>query len=194
MEAERDRLAESLRGTTLNFKSFVPLLVKYNLAPQFPTYYSHSYLNEAALGRSDLKSLDTANRQAMKAYLKNIETMERLTRINTNLRLLEKHQRELLAAEKRTIDVELVGLRIGDFVLVTFPGELVVQIGLNIKQRSPHEHTFVAGYTNGYIYYAPTAEQLQNVGGAQEDSDCILAPAWQKLFEDKAADMLRRLR
>ena len=29
--------------------------------------------------------------------------------------------------------------------------------------------TFVAGYTNGYIYYAPTAEQLLNPGAAQED-------------------------
>ena len=104
----------------------VPLLVKYKLSPEFPTYYSHSYLNEEALGRKDLKDLDAANRQAIKAYLSNIDTMEKLTRINTNLRLLKKHQQDLLSAEKRTIDVEVVGLRIGDFVLVTFPGELVV--------------------------------------------------------------------
>ena len=194
MEAERDRLASSLGGTTLNFKTFVPLLVKYNLSPEFPTYYSHSYLNEEALGRKDLKDLDAANRQAIKAYLSNIDTMEKLTRINTNLRLLRKHQQDLLSADKRTIDVEVVGLRIGDFVLVTFPGELVVEIGLNVKKRSPYATTFVAGYTNGYIYYAPTAEQLRNVGGAQEDSDCILAPAWQKLFEDKADEVLRDLR
>jgi len=78
-------------------------------------------------------------------------------------------------------------------VLLTFPGELTAQIGLNIKQRSPHPLTFVAGYTNGYIYYAPTAEQLRNVGGTQEDSDCILDPAWQKIYEAKAAEMLRAL-
>jgi hypothetical protein len=104
------------------------------------------------------------------------------------------HQGEMVASGKRTIDVELVGMRIGDFVMVTFPGELVVQIGLNIKERSPYDLTFVAGYTNGYIYYSPTAEQLKNVGGAQEDSDCILAPAWQKIFEDKAAEMLVELK
>ena len=100
--------------------------------------------------------------------------MEQLSRNQTNLALLRKHKEQNLAAEKRTIDVELVALRIGDFVLVTFPGELTVRIGLGIKERSPHENTFVAGYTNGYIYYAPTAEQLVNVGGAQEDSDCVL--------------------
>ncbi|MCA9052570.1 MAG: hypothetical protein KDA75_01980, partial [Planctomycetaceae bacterium] len=98
-----------------------------------------------------------------------------------------------IAAGSRTVDVELLGLRIGDFILVTFPGELTVQIGLGIKERSPHEGTFVAGYTNGYIYYAPTAEQLLNVGGAQEDSDCILAPEWQALFEERVAEMLGRL-
>ena len=58
---------------------------------------------------------------------------------------------------------------------------------------SPHKPTFVAGYTNGYIYYSPTAEQLLNRGGAQEDSDCILAPEWQNLFETKVADLLKKL-
>ena len=51
----------------------------------------------------------------------------------------------------------------------------------------------MAGYTNGYIYYAPTAEQLRNVGGAQEDSDCLLAPEWQKIFEAKAGEIIRKL-
>ena len=87
----------------------------------------------------------------------------------------------------------MLGVRIGDFALVTFPGELTVRIGLNIKKKSPHERTFVAGYTNGYIYYSPTAEQLQNVGGAQEDSDCILAPEWQALYEARAAEILKKL-
>ena len=84
-------------------------------------------------------------------------------------------------------------MRIGDFTLITFPGELTVQIGLNLKKATPHSNTFVAGYTNGYIYYSPTAEQLQNVGGAQEDSDCLLAPEWQKIFEEKALELLTRL-
>jgi hypothetical protein len=91
------------------------------------------------------------------------------------------------------LEVEVVGLRIGDFRLITFPGEVTVPIGLNIKKGSPHKLTFVAGYTNGYIYYCPTAEQLKNVGRAQEDSDCMLAPDWQEMFETKAAEILERL-
>jgi len=90
--------------------------------------------------------------------------------------------------------VELMGVRIGDFVLLTFPGELTVRIGLNIKEASPYDLTFVAGYTNGYIYYSPTAAQLANAGGAQEDSDCLLAPEWQMQYEAKAAEMLGKLK
>ncbi len=193
MQAEQARLLQSLRGTSLNLKTFIPLVVKYNVSSEFPSYYSHRYLHEEKLGRDDLRKLDAANRRDMKRYMENIYTMEQLTRIQTNLALLRKHQVDNLAAEKRTIDLEVLGLRIGDFVLVTFPGELTVETGLDIKKMSPHELTFVAGYTNGYIYYAPTARQLRNVGGAQEDSDCILAPQWQKLYEDKVADILKRL-
>ena len=120
-------------------------------------------------------------------------TMEKLTRVQTNLALLRKHQARNLAAGRKPLEVEVAGLRVGEFVLVTFPGELTVEIGLNVKKTSPHKTTFVAGYTNGYIYYAPTAEQLLNVGGAQEDSDCILAPEWQKLYESKAIEMLKKL-
>jgi hypothetical protein len=193
MESEQQRLVQSLKGTSLNLKTFLPLIVKYNLAEEFPSYYSHLYLHEKKLGRSDLSKLDTDNRRNMKQYIDNIQTMEQLTRTQTNLALLKKHHAENVAAGKRTIDVEVAGLRVGDFSLITFPGELTVQIGLNIKSKSPHKPTFVAGYTNGYIYYAPTSEQLLNVGGAQEDCDCILAPEWQALFEAKAAEILKRL-
>lgn len=193
LETEQQRLLKSLKGTSLNFKTFLPLVVKYNVSGEFPSYYSHRYLHDKSLGREDLQHLDAENRRNMKQYLDNIYIMEDLTRVQTNLALLRKHQASLIDSGKRTVDVELAAVRIGDFVLTTFPGELTVRIGLNIKGSSPHPRTFVAGYTNGYIYYAPTAEQLQNVGGAQEDSDCILAPEWQKLYENKVAQMLKKL-
>ena len=53
--------------------------------------------------------------------------------------------------------------------------------------------TYVSGVTNGYIYYTPTAKQLNNIGGAQEDSDCFLAPEWQGIYEDKAVEIVNSL-
>jgi hypothetical protein len=193
MEQRQSDLLQSLRGTSLSLKTFIPLVVKYKLSADFPSYYSHRYLHDRRMGRDDLEKLDSENRRNMDLYIRNIHTMETLTRMNTNLSLLRKHQARNVAAGKRTITVELVTLRIGDFVLTTFPGELTVQIGLSLKENSPHDLTFVAGYTNGYIYYSPTAEQLRNVGGAQEDSDCLLAPQWHGLYEAKATELLQKL-
>jgi hypothetical protein len=193
MESEQTRLLKSLQGTSLNLKSFLPLVVKYGLSGDFPSAESHRYLHDKARGRNDLGKLDAENRKNIQAYIENIYTMEQLTRVQTNLALLKKHQAQNVAAAKRTIDVEVTGLRVGGFVLVTFPGELTVRIGLNIKKASPHDLTFVAGYTNGYIYYAPTTEQLLNPGFAQEDCDSLLAPDWLPIFETKAAEILKAL-
>jgi hypothetical protein len=193
MESEQAKFVQALRGTSLNLKMFIHLFVKYHLSKEFPSYYSHRYLHDEAMGRDALRRLDAENQRNMEQYLRNIYIMEELTRIQTNLALLRKHQADNAAAGKSTIDVEVLGVRIGDFVLVTFPGEPSVQVGLNIKQMSPHKRPFVAGYTNGYIYYAPTAEQLRNVGRAQEDSDCLLAPEWQRIYEERANEIIRRL-
>jgi hypothetical protein len=103
------------------------------------------------------------------------------------------HAKQNADAGAKPLDVELVGLRVGEFVLTTFPGELTAQIGLNLKQASPHPLTFVAGYSNGYIYYSATTEQLKNTGAAQEDCDTLLAPEWQPLYERKAAELLKAL-
>jgi len=191
--AEQSRLLKSLQGTSLNLKTFLELSAKYNTSNEFPSYYSQRYLAEKMQGRDELAKLDEANRKNLKLYRDNILTMEKLTRLQTNLALLQKHQAANLAAARKPLVVEMTALRVGEFVLVTFPGELTVEIGLNVKKTSPHKLTCVAGYTNGYIYYTPTAKQLQNVGGAQEDSDCLLAPEWEQLYYGKVDEMLKKL-
>lgn len=192
METEIEGLLDSLKGTTLNFETFLPLYVKYHLSGDYPSGASHRYLQDELIQKGDWKKLDEDNRAAMAAYLKNILAMEELTRKKINLALLKKHEARNREAGE-TVDAEVVALRVGDFRLVTFPAELTVRIGLNIKKTAPHASTYVAGYTNGYLYYAPTAEQLGNRGGAQEDSDCLFAPEWQAIFEGKAAEMLKGL-
>jgi len=193
IQEEQTKLMRSLKGTSLNLKTFVPLYVQYKVSGEFPSYYSHRYLKERADGRENLAKMDAENTANMDAYISNIGVMERVTVLQTNLDLLRMHQVRTVEAGSNTLDVEVNGLRIGDFRLITFPGELTVQIGLNIKHAAPHPLTFVAGYTNGYIYYTPTAEQRQNTGFAQEDCDCLVAPEWHALFEDKVAEILTRL-
>ena len=82
-------------------------------------------------------------------------------------------------------------ITIGDFVMITFPGELFSAIGLALKQSSPHRYTFISAYTNGRIGYSPVREAYS--GDAYEASLSVLAPEWQKIFEDKAEKILNRL-
>ena len=65
-------------------------------------------------------------------------------------------------SEKRepSVRVEIQALRLDDAVLVTFPGEVFVEIALEVKRRSPFPKTMVvglanAGRTGGYL---PTRE------------------------------------
>lgn len=192
MEKEIDELLIALKGTTLNFETFLPLYVKYHLSGDYPSEKTYRYLQDELLKKEDWKKLDSDNRAAMDAYLRNIRSMEELTRKQVNLALLKKHNARNKAAGE-TVEAEVAAMRLGEFRMVTFPAELTVEIGLNIKKQSPHESTFVAGYTNGYLYYAATALQLQNRGGAQEDSDSLLAPEWQEIFESKVLSLLDEL-
>lgn len=193
IEAEQARLVKSLRPTNINFKTFLPLLLQQKLFGDYPSSYSQSYLHDKMIGKDDLAKLDTENRQQVEAYLQNIDSMERLTRLNTNLALLKMHLAQNKAADKPTLDVEVCGLRVGDFQLVTFPGELTVEIGLKLKKAAPTPHSFVAGYTNGYIYYTPTEQQRNNSGYAQEDCDSLVAAEWQKIFETQALRCFKHL-
>jgi hypothetical protein len=57
--------------------------------------------------------------------------MERLTRLDVNLVPLKKHLAQHQAAGKPTLDAEITAPGVGEFCLVTFPGELTGEIGLN---------------------------------------------------------------
>ena len=193
IQAEQAKLLASLKPTNINFKTFLPLLIQQKLSPDFPSHYSQGYLHDQAMDRHAISQLDADNRALVEAYLQNIEVMEHLTRLGANLALLKKHLEQTKAAAKPTLDVEVCGLRVGDFKLVTFPGELTVEVGLGIKKAAQDPHAFVAGYSNGYIYYTPTVAQRGNTGYAQEDCDSLVAPEWQKIFEARALAVLKGL-
>ena len=175
-------------GTFLNFKSFLPLYLKHAIDPDHPAYSSYLYQHEEATGRDDLAKLDEENRKRLQKYLACIENMERLIRVRSNLQAYRRHQKR---GATEPIAVEIQGIRIGEFVLVTFPGEPFAEISLRIKEQSPFEHTFLAGYSNGHLGYAPTADAYDKE--AYEDALTPFAPEWQEIFEKKALEIIRRL-
>ena len=77
----------------------------------------------------------------------------------------EKHPRERIYAERTIrmagmptrIEIPLQALRIGDMALATIPFEAFVEIGLELKAKSPVPETFVMSIANGAYGYLPTA-------------------------------------
>jgi hypothetical protein len=191
LQAEEAELLESLRGTSLNFKSFLPLYIKYALSPDYPLNYSYRYLQDEKIGNTDFSSMDSFNRGNIEKYLKNIYAMEKLARIRDNINTFKKHQAINLESDKSTIPAEVQGIKIGDCVIITSPAELLVEVGLNIKKASPYKNTFVAAFSNGYMHYGPPEEAYCK--GGYEVTECLLASQWQQIYEKKASEIICRL-
>jgi neutral ceramidase len=60
---------------------------------------------------------------------------------------------------RRSVRGAISAIRIGDAAIVTGPGEVFTEIGLAVKERSPADVTFYAGYSNGLVSYMPTASE-----------------------------------
>ncbi len=192
LETEQETLLKSLRFTSLNFKTFLPLYLKHTLDPKHPLDYSYRYLQPESLGRDEISKIDEENRGHIQKYLNNIHTMEKLARIQDDIATLRRHQKINSDADTPTVSMEVMGIRIGDFVLVTSSAEVLVEIGLNIKKTSPFEHTYMAAFSNGYVHYGPPASDYPK--GGYEVTECLLAPEWQAIYEAKVNEILQRLR
>jgi neutral ceramidase len=99
-----------------------------------------------------------------------------------------------LAKGPDTLTVTVQALQLGDLAVCTIPFETFVEIGLDLKERSPFPRTMVMGIANGYNGYLPTPEQ-HKLGGyetwlgtnrVQEDASVILT--------NNLLDMLSALR
>ena len=61
-----------------------------------------------------------------------------------------------LAEADEFVETEIQVMALGPLALVTLPGEIFVEFGMEIKRRSPFEKTFVVELANDYIGYVPT--------------------------------------
>ncbi|OHB58350.1 MAG: hypothetical protein A2Y07_08565 [Planctomycetes bacterium GWF2_50_10] len=191
LQKEQSKLLATLRYTSLDFKTFLPLYVKYSISSDYPSDYSYRYLKAQKIGTDELTGIDSINRKNIEKYLKNVNAMEKLTKIQDDIATLEKHQAINNEAGEPTISAEIQGIKIGDCILITSPAEVLVEIGLNVKKASPYKHTFMAAYSNGYMHYG-APESYYDKGG-YEVIECLLAPQWQELYEKKASEIIHRL-
>lgn len=64
----------------------------------------------------------------------------------------------------RQIPYLLQAVRVGDVGIAAIPNEVFVEIGLELKQRSPFQRTFTISFGNGAYGYLPTVEHHE-LGG-----------------------------
>lgn len=83
-------------------------------------------------------------------------------------------------------ELEIQGVSLGDLCLLGIPGEPFVEIGLEIKQKSPFQYTGIVSLSNGYSGYIPTEKAFAE-GGYETRlarSSKLDKKAWKIIIEE----------
>jgi len=85
-------------------------------------------------------------------------------------------------------------LRLGGVALVGCPGELFVELGLEIKQQAVAPFPFVVGYANDYVGYLSTPAAFEE-GGYETSLGpwCLVGPEGGRRVVDAGLSLVRRL-
>ena len=90
--------------------------------------------------------------------------------------------------------MEVQAIRIGDTAVVGIPGEYFVEYGLNIKEWSPFDQTFISELANAAFGYIPTLDAFYP--GTYETMPILsatLEPSAGVQIANAAGKMLREL-
>jgi hypothetical protein len=114
-----------------------------------------------------------------------------------NLTKLEQvYARETVLMENWPKDIEIVlqAIRIGELGIAAIPCEVFVEIGLELKKRSPLKPTFTIELANGYAGYLPTEAQ-HALGGYEtwRARSSFLEEKAAGKIQDKVLELLRGL-
>jgi len=97
--------------------------------------------------------------------------------------------------KKKTEEVEVQAIRVGNSALVCLPGEVFVEFGLKIKKNSRFEPTLVIELCNSGLGYIPTREAfIQNTGYEERLSrSSNLVPEAGDLITKTAINLLKAI-
>lgn len=192
LKEEREELISELGNCPLNFKAFLPLYMKYLISPEYPLGYKYEYIREDELGKTHLREQDEINRANIAKYLRNIEIMEKVSKLTSTIWTMEWHDNNNKKHGYEDAESEILGIRIGDAILLSAPVEPVSEVGRRIGEIAPLENTFIVGYSNGYMHYGSPEELYEN--GGYETIECMLAKEWYKIYEAAAKEVLDDLK
>ncbi|HBE71659.1 MAG TPA: hypothetical protein DDW52_26245 [Planctomycetaceae bacterium] len=93
----------------------------------------------------------------------------------------------------QTYEVLIQTIQLGDTVLVTLPFEVLVEIGLEIKDKSPFPNTIFVSLANGAFGYLPTPEQHSLGGYETWLGTCHVEPDSSEFLTRNLLEMLAEL-
>ena len=97
---------------------------------------------------------------------------------------------DVAAREGKPQEVEVQVIALGDnLAWVSLPGEIFVELGLEIKKKSPFRHTIIAELANGSIGYIPNKEAYDQ--GNYEPVSARCAKGSGELLVESALRLLR---
>ncbi len=172
------------------------------------TDYIGTTLGQTVVSKSDELSVVAAPRLAMKSAVVNAPLQrysadeikwarDNIGKVGTReLSFLEQVRAyKLLAIEERradTIPLEVQVIRLGgDVAVVGLPGEIFVDIGLAIKERSPFATTLVIELCQDAPGYIPTKKAFAE--GSYETVNSRIAPGGGEMIVEKAVELLKAL-
>ncbi|NJD02912.1 MAG: hypothetical protein FIA99_10050 [Ruminiclostridium sp.] len=71
---------------------------------------------------------------------------------------------KLYRCGKKTEKIVIQAVNINETLIVTLPGEVFIEFGLQIIEDSPFDNTMIFGLANGYSGYIPTSEAFSQGG------------------------------
>ena len=98
------------------------------------------------------------------AYFKRVEQKPDSEKGYQSKEKIYAERMRVLQDEPAEVTIELQHFIIGDLAIVTIPFEVFVEIGLEIKRKSPFKQTFTISLANGSYGYLPTPEH-HKLGG-----------------------------
>ena len=109
-------------------------------------------------------------------------------------KVFQNMRSELAPLQGQERETWLQVMRIGDVVIVGVPAEYFTQLGLDIKNRSPFRHTYIAELANDWIGYLPNLEG-HKLGGYQvwTGFHSYAEPGTGERIADEIVAMLREL-
>jgi hypothetical protein len=91
-----------------------------------------------------------------------------------------------------SLTTEIQVLRLGDVYLLGLPGEVLVEVGLEIKKRAGLEKLIISSLSNDVIGYVCHAEAYDE-GGYESGSGTNLAKGAGELIIDRALELLEQI-